>query len=81
MGNTVTVFTTPSCTMCRATKHRMDKYDIEYLEADLADFPDVLKAAQNQGITNAPVVVVGDQMWGGFNPERIKELRDAKVAA
>lgn len=77
----ITVYTTgPTCVQCTATKRALDKRGIKYIEAPLQDYPHVVAYAQEQGWTNAPVVMAHDitgtltAAWSGFNLGAIKAL-------
>lgn len=75
---TVTLFTKPSCGGCIATKRALEKAKIAYIEEPIEN---IREAALEQGIAAAPVVQLPDgTMWGGFRPERIKELGLLAVA-
>lgn len=68
---TVTVYVKPNCPACVATKRQLDKDGVPYTVADIAE---VVHAAQARGITAAPVVQAGADMWGGYRPDRLKAL-------
>lgn len=75
----VTVYTTPKCTGCRATKRELAKYNIDFDEVNLENDPESHEyVTAHLGYTAAPVVVVdsptGTVHWSGFRPERIQEL-------
>lgn len=72
-GAGVLVMTKPSCPQCTATKRWLDKNGIPYCEEGLTD--ESLKLAIGEGIASAPVVVApGLGSWGGFQPNRLKDL-------
>lgn len=68
---TVDLYTKPNCPACTLTKRQLDKREIIHNEHDIETILDEAKA---RGITSAPIVVVGEQMWGGFRPDRIDAL-------
>lgn len=68
---TVTVYTKPDCPACKLTKCHLDKRGVPYIEADIDE---VHHAAKARGITSAPVVQAGADMWGGYRPDRLDEL-------
>lgn len=75
---TVRVYTTERCQQCTLTKTLMSAHGIEFVEEDATD-PGNLEAIKYLGYLAAPVVVVGesgDDMWSGFQPDRIKELAE-----
>lgn len=77
----VTVYTLPSCVQCDRTKKLMDREGIAYDPVKLEDHPDIAADFKEQGLLQAPIVVVGNdgRRWTGFRPDLIKEL--APVAA
>jgi glutaredoxin-like protein NrdH len=69
---TITVYSKPACPQCTATKKHLEKRGLEYSEGDMNQ---IHMSARARGITAAPVVVVdGDEMWGGYRPDRIDAL-------
>jgi glutaredoxin-like protein NrdH len=71
---TVTLFTAPSCVQCTATKRALDQRGITY---DVVDISQDLEARDRfvaMGHRSAPVVVVGDDNWSGFRPDKIAAL-------
>lgn len=75
----LTIYTQPNCQQCRATKRYADKMGVPYVERALADCQDILAKAVQAGYTSAPVIV-DDQgnMWGGYNPSKIRGRHSAK---
>lgn len=75
----LTIYTQPNCQQCRMTKMYADKTGIPYVERALADCQDILAKAVQAGYTSAPVVV-DDQgnIWGGYNPSKIRGRYSAK---
>jgi glutaredoxin len=61
------------------TKMYADKIGVSYVERALSDSPDILAKAVQAGYTSAPVVVDdhGD-IWGGYNPSKIRGRHSAK---
>lgn len=70
---TVRVYTKPQCVQCDMTKKELDKAGIPFEVEDLTD-PGNLAAAKELGFASAPVVMVGDDGWAGFRPDKIKDL-------
>lgn len=69
----ITVFTTPSCVQCGATKRLMDSLGIEYTTVDLTQDPESLARVKSLGYGQAPVVFAGNEdHWSGFQPEKIR---------
>jgi glutaredoxin-like protein NrdH len=75
----VTVYTSPGCQPCRATKRWLDKNAVTYREVDVTVNPDDLAAIKELGYNAAPVVIVstGDPElelhWQGFHPDNLKK--------
>lgn len=79
---TVTVYTSgPSCMACVQTKRHLDRRGIAYTEVAIGSDDGITAAAQELGLSTAPVVCAstadGEQYWDGYRPDRI----DALVAA
>lgn len=72
---TVRVYTQPSCRQCDMTQRLLDREGVSYVTESLHDDGN-LEAAKALGHTSAPVVVVGEESWAGFQPERIKALAE-----
>lgn len=70
---TIRVYTKPDCRQCDMTKRLLDREGVSYVTEDLTDEGN-LAAAKALGHTSAPVVVVGEESWAGFQPEKIKAL-------
>lgn len=68
---TIKIYTAKSCQPCRLTKMALDKAGLEYVEIDIADHVEALKA---RGHMQAPVVIAGSKEWSGFRPDMIREL-------
>lgn len=77
---TITVYSKPSCVQCAATKRALDRSGLDYREVDLSTDADALAAVKELGYLQAPVVVVGDDHWSGFQPGRIAELAGSHAA-
>lgn len=70
---TITLYSKPACPQCTATKKKLGKLGIEYIEIDAREHVDELKAAGHLG---APVVVVSNEggvveAWSGYRPDRL----------
>lgn len=70
----VTVYSKPACVQCVATKKALDKADIDYTVIDISQDDDARELVLEMGYKGVPVVVVGDQHWNGFRPDRLAEL-------
>jgi glutaredoxin-like protein NrdH len=76
---TVTVYTKPGCPQCDATirhlgKLKLEHPDIEWKKVNLAEQPHAVKTVTDLGYSQVPVVVVGEDHWSGFRPDRIDAL-------
>ncbi|MFM9378598.1 glutaredoxin family protein [Gordonia sp. VNK21] len=76
----ITVYTQPGCGPCLATKRALDKSNLNYTVVDISQDDEARDYIRSLGYQQAPVVVVGDEHWSGFRPERIKLIKK-EVAA
>lgn len=70
----ITVYTKPACVQCNATKKALDKAGLEYELVDISLDDEARDYVMALGHLQAPVVVVGDEHWSGFRPDRIRAL-------
>lgn len=70
---TVRVYTKPDCKQCDLTKAALTRAGIPFEVEDLTDEGN-LNAAKSLGFSSAPVVIVGEEGWAGFRPDKIAEL-------
>jgi glutaredoxin-like protein NrdH len=70
----VTVYTTPNCVQCNATKKHLERRGIEFTVVDLAENPDKLEMFLSQGLRTAPIVVTDNQVWSGYRPADIDAI-------
>ena len=70
----ITVYTKPACVQCTATKKAMDRAGLEYELVDITMDSEARDYVMALGYLQAPVVVVEDEHWSGFRPDRIKSL-------
>lgn len=70
----ITVYTKPACVQCNATCKALDKHGLPYAVVDVSQDPAARDYVMSLGYLQAPVVVVGDEHWSGFRPDRIKAL-------
>lgn len=54
----ITLYTSPGCQPCKATKRWLDKRGVEYKTIDVTENPDDLAAIKELGYKAAPVVIV-----------------------
>ncbi|UFU14627.1 NrdH-redoxin [Curtobacterium sp. C1] len=72
---TVRVYSKPNCMQCRLTEKWLTDHAVPFVH-DSAEADGVADAARSLGVTAAPIVVVGDEVWGGFRPDLLEQLRD-----
>lgn len=70
----ITLYTKPACVQCTATKRAFDKSGIDYRLIDITEVPEAREYVMALGYLQAPVVVVGNEHWCGFRPDRINAL-------
>lgn len=71
---TITVYSKPRCVQCDATYRALDKMGAPYVTIDVTEDQDALEFIVGLGYQQAPVVVVGEDHWSGFRPDRIKAV-------
>lgn len=74
----VRVYTKDNCRQCDMTKMLMKRLGVDFVEEDATDEGN-LAAFKELGFLAAPVVAVGDSrddMWAGFQPDRINEIAE-----
>ena len=74
---TVTVYTLPNCVQCDNTKRLFDRDGVEYQTIDMSKDQEALEKVKALGYQAAPVVVAGEEHWGGFRLEKIKAVVSA----
>lgn len=79
MSPKITVYTTPNCGACIATKSSMRRNDLEYEEVDLSTNPEALAMVKRMGHTKAPVIVRTDPAtdrvldhWDGYRLDKVR---------
>lgn len=65
------------------TKRLMKREGIEFEEMDLLAHPEQLEKFKEEGLLQAPIVVIGNngRRWSGFRPDLIEELKPKDAAA
>ena len=71
----VVIYSTPTCTFCKAAKDFFTENRVEYQDIDVS----VDEAARNEmveksGQMGVPVIVIGEEMTVGFDEAKVKEL-------
>lgn len=72
----VTVYSKPNCGNCDKTYALLGVLDVDYDSVDISKDKEALKKIKAMGFREAPVVVVGEDSWGGFNEDKIREHFD-----
>lgn len=78
MQKPVTIYTTPTCGYCRATKDFFKEHGVTYQEVDVAaDQQKAQEMIKKSGQMGVPVIVVGDgsdeQIIIGFNQNQLRQ--------
>lgn len=71
---TVTVYSSPSCMQCNATKKYLNRMNIEFEEVDVSVNQEARDELTDLGYTQVPVVRFGETHFAGFRPDRLKEI-------
>jgi len=73
----VIVFTTPTCSFCKAVKQYFRQKGVRFKEVDLTRDPaaarDVVRRTKQQGV---PVIYIGSKYVIGFDRPKINKLLD-----
>ncbi len=77
---TITVYSKPRCVQCDATYRALNKYGVPYESVDVSVDSEALAYIIGLGYMQAPVVVVGDEHWSGFRPDRVAAAATALLA-
>ena len=73
--SSVTVYSTPDCVQCAATKRELDKQGVTYTEVDLStDTQAHTYVTETLGYQQAPVVEVAGRHWYGYRPDLIRSI-------
>lgn len=68
----VTIYTTPTCGYCRATKAFFKEHGIEYTEYDVAnDRERAREMIDKSGQMGVPVILIDDELIVGFDQPRL----------
>ena len=71
----VTIYSTPNCGWCKATKEYFGEHNVEYSEKDVAaDAAAREEMLQKSGQMGVPVIDIGGEIVVGFNQPRLAEL-------
>lgn len=70
----VTVYSKPSCVQCTATYKALEQIGVSFQIIDISEDSHAFGVIQNLGYRQVPVVMVDDEHWAGFRPDKIKAL-------
>lgn len=71
----VTMYTTPTCPWCKATKRLFDQNGVKYEERDVAaDLAARQEMVRKSGQLGVPVIDVDDAIVIGYDEPRLREL-------
>lgn len=76
----ITVYTQPSCVQCVATYRELDRMGLAYDVVDLSQDDAAMEQVKALGYRQAPVVMVGEDHWSGFRPDKLAMLSLPKAA-
>lgn len=81
--SSITVYFSPGCTQCRATKMHLKRRGLDYNEIDISENPESKDYIQSEGFVQVPVVDLGNgDVFSGFRPDRIDSFaKNAAVVA
>lgn len=70
----VTIFTSPTCTHCKAAKAYLTEKSVTFTERDITKDPAARTELISKGYRGVPVIRVGEQDVLGFDAARLNEL-------
>lgn len=71
----VTIYSTPTCSYCKAAKDFFKKHNVAYTEHDVAsDVERRQEMIEKSGQMGVPVITIDDQMVIGFDQVKLAEL-------
>jgi glutaredoxin-like YruB-family protein len=75
MNHEVTIYTTPTCSWCQATKDYLRSREIEFEEVDVsADMSRAMEMVEKSGQQGVPVLDIDGEIIVGFDRPRIDAL-------
>ena len=75
MSKTVTIYSTPVCTYCRAAKEYFAEHGVAYTDYDVAsDLEKRQEMIEMTGQMGVPVIRIGDDVVIGFDEKKVAEL-------
>ena len=75
----LTIYSKDNCQACRMTKLHLANIGVSYTERNTDTNPEYLAEAKATGYTSMPIVVLnGEVVASGFQPDRLNELEGAE---
>jgi len=70
----VKVYSTPTCPWCHRAKEFLDEIGVEYEDINVAENQEAAQEmVEKSGQRGVPVIMIGDDIIVGFNPDAIKK--------
>jgi len=70
----VAIYTTPTCTYCKATKEFFSQHSIKYQEYNVAtDLDKRREMIEKSGQMGVPVITVDDEVIVGYDPDGLSK--------
>lgn len=77
----VIIYTQQTCPPCHQAKAWMTDHDIPFDNRDIRENPQYMQEIIDLGAAATPVLVVGEQVLMGFQPEKVKAAWEALQSA
>ena len=75
MSHEITIYTTPSCSWCQATKEYLHAREIDFEEVDVSeDMRRAIEMVEKSGQQGVPVLDIDGEIIVGFDRSRIDAL-------
>lgn len=71
----VTVYTRPGCVACTMTMRTLNRLGVPYTLIDISNHPDLIEHFTARGLRSLPVVATDNDVFAGFQPDRLRQLR------
>lgn len=68
------IYTKNNCMSCKMMKERMDANGTSYDERNVEEDPKAMATVKELGYERVPILVDGETVINGFNPDQIDEL-------
>ncbi|MDR1568147.1 MAG: glutaredoxin-like protein NrdH [Streptococcaceae bacterium] len=70
----IKVFSKINCMQCKMVKRFLDDKNIDYLEINVEEQPEMIDYVKSLGFQTLPVVETTNKVFSGFRPNELKEL-------